>query len=368
LTKSTPPKIVAVEPYYGESHKIFLDQLAEHSRCQIELITLSPHRWQWRMRTAAIDLVDLIVEKSHDADILFVSDYLDLATLVGLAPNELGRLKKIVYFHENQLTYPVQEVKDRDIHFAVTNLTSCHAADEAWFNSEWHLRDFETSLKKLARKLRDGKSLHHQKALDKCRVVPLGVKLPEHFPVAKKSGPLKILWNHRWEYDKNPEECFEVLEELANDGFDFELSVCGHSFVRHPEIFDQLPKMLGNKLVHCGWLESKEEYYAQLKNSDVVISTAIHEFFGISIVEAIHFGCYPLLPNRLSYPEIIPPNLHDRHLWNSREDLKHKLEKLLPTQNTPIDSIISMDRFGWKTRILDFDQRFLDMATRGIAL
>jgi len=42
-----------------------------------------------------------------------------------------------------------------------------------------------------------------------------------------------------------------------------------------------------------------------LSEADVFVSTARHEFFGISVVEAIAAGVYPLLPRRLSYPEII---------------------------------------------------------------
>ena len=37
----------------------------------------------------------------------------------------------------------------------------------------------------------------------------------------------------------------------------------------------------------------------------MIVSTAGHEFFGISVVEGISAGAYPVLPKRLAYPEIL---------------------------------------------------------------
>jgi len=57
----------------------------------------------------------------------------------------------------------------------------------------------------------------------------------------------------------------------------------------------------------------------------IVISTASQENFGISVVEAIRYGCIPLLPNRLSYPEIIPKVFHGDFLYKDQSELVEKL-------------------------------------------
>lgn len=55
--------------------------------------------------------------------VLFCSSVLNLAELVALRP-DLASLKKIIYFHENQLVYPVREKKDRDIQHGYNQILS----------------------------------------------------------------------------------------------------------------------------------------------------------------------------------------------------------------------------------------------------
>ncbi len=51
----------------------------------------------------------------------------------------------------------------------------------------------------------------------------------------------------------------------------------------------------------------------------IVVSTAWHEFFGISVIEAVRAGCRALLPRRLSYPELFPKEfLYDEGDFTSR--------------------------------------------------
>lgn len=55
--------------------------------------------------------------------ILFASSVLNLTELVALRP-DLGKLKKILYFHENQLVYPVKKCQERDFQYGYNQILS----------------------------------------------------------------------------------------------------------------------------------------------------------------------------------------------------------------------------------------------------
>ncbi|MHC4370623.1 MAG: tRNA-queuosine alpha-mannosyltransferase domain-containing protein [Planctomycetota bacterium] len=62
-------KILALEPYYGGSHKAFIDGLSKASRHDWTLLKLPAHKWKWRMRHSAITFAwraaELCEQKEH---------------------------------------------------------------------------------------------------------------------------------------------------------------------------------------------------------------------------------------------------------------------------------------------------------------
>ena len=120
------------------------------------------------------------------------------------------------------------------------------------------------------------------------------------FAIRNPETPIHILWNHRWEHDKDPEAFFSVLLELHQQGLHFHLSVLGQSYEETPAIFETAKKELDSHIRHFGFVKSKEQYYTILRETDICVSTAIHEFYGVSVLEAALFGNYCICPNRLS--------------------------------------------------------------------
>lgn len=64
-----------------------------------------------------------------------------------------------------------------------------------------------------------------------------------------------------------------------------------------------------------------------------MVSTAEQEFFGIAVLEAMYCGCAPILPRRLSYPDLLPPALHTVCLY---DDLDGLVERLVAATNAPL--------------------------------
>jgi len=363
--------ILALEPYYGGSHKAFIDSLSKVSENTWTILSLPAHKWKWRMRHSAITFARLTAEllkKGQRPDMIFCSDMLNLAEFVALAPVEISGLSKVIYFHENQLTYPVRVEDERDYQFAMTNLTSALAADAVWFNSQFHMNSFLEALMKFLKSMPDFQPLEVTEIIRaKSAVHPPGIAdlspLPERDP-----GPVRILWAARWEHDKNPELFFEALEILKANEVQFKLSVIGQSFRDRPDVFAKAHHRFADHIDHWGYQNTRSDYERVLQQSDVIVSTANHEFFGISIIEAVAAGAYPLVPNRLSYPEILGltqiDNAEQFFYDGSPADLANKLCWLAARVGkgglfpAAINPAILTDRFKWKNLANLYDRAF----------
>lgn len=260
------------------------------------------------MRQAAIGMAEAVERKWREGftfDVLWTTSMLDAAELMGLLPKPLRGLPLIVYFHENQLIYPVQKAEERDQHFALTNWASALAADEVWFNSAFNRESMLDGLRHLLRKMPDENASTSLDAIfRRSRVEPLGVVSQGRGQ--KTRGSLHVAWVARWEHDKRPEKFFLALRSLQENGVPFRLTVLGQSFRTVPPVFEEARDEFRASIEHFGFAQDRNEYERLLRACDVVVSTADHEFFGVALLEAVSAGAIPLVPDRLVYPEIYP--------------------------------------------------------------
>jgi len=299
-------RILALEPYYGGSHRQFLDAWSSHSRHEFTILGLPAHKWKWRMRHASVTLADQVAELTAAGgrwDAVFCGDMLNLPEFLGLAPRPVRSLPSVAYFHENQLTYPDERKEPRDIHFALSNMTTA-LAGETWFNSAFHRDSFLGALEALLADMPDYQLPDVvERIRSASRVMHPGVdRFQPRGP--RPGGPMRILWAARWEHDKDPETFFDAIGRLEAGGAEFRLSVIGPQFGRIPPVFQTARGRLAHRIDRWGYQETLDEYRAALREADVFVSTARHEFFGISAVEAAAAGAMPVLPERLAYPEV----------------------------------------------------------------
>jgi glycosyltransferase involved in cell wall biosynthesis len=301
-------RILALEPYCGGSHQAFLDGWSQAGQHEWTLLSLPACKWKWRMRHAAVTFAGEVGRRSDRGerwDLLFCSDMLNLAEFLGLAGPAVRDLPSLLYFHENQLTYPVQVESERDYQFGLTNMTSALAADAVWFNSAFHRDSFLSALESLLHRMADYQPFEAVSRIRaKSAVFPPGVA-PGAERGARRPGPLRILWAARWEHDKNPEEFFAALTLLQERRIPFRVGVVGAQFRDAPAVFAWARASLADHIDRWGYQSERAGYEAALRDADVFVSTARHEFFGLSAVEAILAGAYPLVPERLAYPEIL---------------------------------------------------------------
>jgi glycosyltransferase involved in cell wall biosynthesis len=370
-------RILFVEPFYTGSHASWIEGIIKESRHEVTVINLPGRYWKWRMHGGAVTLAGKYRELSRKPDLIVASDMLDLTVFLSLIRNHGDNIPVLLYFHENQITYPWspddRDIKNnRDSHYGFINFSSALAADHVLFNSEFHRNSFLDALPGFLKQFPDLNELDKVEVIrEKSRVLYLGLPLVRYDCISipeKRKGDLPlILWNHRWEYDKNPGEFFEVLEEIDKEGIDFNLALLGENFRKVPAEFENARSRYGDRIVKYGYAESFEEYARWLWMADILPVTSKQDFFGISIAEAVYCRTVPLLPVRLTYPELFSGKEFKRYFYRDKEDLVLKLKEMIENFSKMNTNELrsKMSRFDWGNICSAYDDLFQEIVSMG---
>jgi len=369
-------KIALFEPFMTGSHADWARGYAKYSRHQVRIYALEGKHWKWRMHGGAVTLAHEFLESGFRPDMILATDMLDLSTFLALTRKVTAQLPCAVYFHENQLSYPwspddADPGLKRDAHYCFINYTSALAADAVCFNSEYHRHDFLARLPEFLASFPDHREDRNAAEIARRSItLPLGMdfsildKYPDRSTDDVNTGaetdvPL-IVWNHRWEYDKNPEDFFHALFSLQDLGVAFNVAVLGEAYQRQPPIFAQARERLASHIVHWGYVKCYADYVGWLHRADIIPVTSVHDFFGVSVVEALYCGCYPLLPQRLAYPEHIPASLSAECFYADLDDLIRRLAHLC--RSVPAQHLTSIreqvGRYSWEKMAPRYDEFF----------
>lgn len=353
-------RVLIIEPYYGGSHKAWTDGYHRNSRHTVDLLTLPAQFWKWRMQGGAITLARQFETLSQKPDVILASGMFNVASFMALTREHLGSTPVGVYFHETQLTYPQNSRQDHGWRYAFINYVSAMAADQVYFNSQYHLDTFFDNLPRMLKHFGDYNELETIESLKrKSSVLPLGLDLKRYdvFSTSHSADrtPL-ILWNHRWEEDKNPTLFFQSLYNLADLGVDFQVAIVGEQTRHNTPEFDQARERLGQRVVQFGYVESFEAYARLLWEADYVVSSAYQDFFGGAVAEAIYCNCTPILPERLNYPNLIPPEYRKICLYPGdalATRLKRHLRGDFDVHTAPLRAHI--EQFDWSSLVKRYD-------------
>jgi len=355
--------ILVVDPFFGGSHKQWAEEWKKYSRHKIDVVGLPGKYWKWRMIGSAPVLVKRIKQQKKLPDLIIYSSMADVPTIQGLLPLNWRRIPSALYMHENQILYPnpsknTKQPK-RNAAIEIKNVLSCLAVDRIFFNSHYHKTHFLQSIPTFLRRFPDYQWVQQTVNFkDKSKVLYVGIEPPNENRGLKNDNlqvPI-ILWNHRWEFDKGPIAFFELLMRLKERKLPFQLIATGTLRHFEPAFVEKVHKQLSDRILHWGYAENKTTYYDLLWKADIIPVTSKQDFFGISVIEAMGRKTYPLLPDRLAYPEHIPSTLRKEYMYKGIYALEKKLEALLRKPKIPDPALLNhISRYYWPNLIARYD-------------
>ncbi len=358
-------RVLLVEPWLNGSHQTWAEGFAAHSDHEVQLVGHEGAYWRWRLRGGAVTLAEqsaAVVAEAGPPDVILASSMLDVAAFCGHARAWIADTPIALYLHETEPARALLTGEAIDDDIAYRNWTSMVAADHIFVNSAFHRDALFDALPELLGRPPDQRHDHLLGAVEaRTTLLPVGVDVAAvraGREVPDDEGAPILLWSHRWDHDKAPELFFRALRRLDHEGVDFRVALAGANARADPREFVEAEERFGARLVHAGHLP-REEYVDLLGRSSVVVSTAVHEFFGVAMVEAMAAGAVPLLPHALSYPEVVPDRFHDKVLYGAYGDMVRRLRDVLDDlagARAAVDGLAAtMDRFDWEVLAPAYD-------------
>jgi hypothetical protein len=229
---------------------------------------------------------------------------------------------------------------------ACAEAASMLSATTVWMGSESH--------KSIV--LAHYKQFFHEDVVDnilqKIDVVSLGIDVPKVVRPRKIKEPLVISFPHR-SYpsatDKGKVEFIAYCKALRKAAPNLRVLVRMLQTPRTPVWpIDDYVEVERHGPLH------RTQLFELFQDCDIVFSSARQETWGLVVMEAIANGCRPILPDRLSYPELHP----SEHLYDS-ESIDHAVQMTLGAMGTTFDNSYT-EQYLWANVV----SQWHDMAHR----
>ncbi len=284
--------------YRSDSHAAWADWLINtFDEFNWQVLELPGRHFRWRIRGNPLSWLNSLPKQKPE--LILATSMVDLATLKGLHPS-LANVPSLYYFHENQFAYPTSEQQHDSVDPQMVQLYGALSASKLLFNSAYNSDSFLQGVNDLLGRLPDEVPEGVLEQLkNKSSVLPVAIN---PIKAIEQKTPGLILWNHRWEYDKAPQLFTQALIKLHESGTDFKLALLGERPRKTPGALLDIENHLAEHIIINGKV-SRQQYEHYLSQSVLVVSTAIHEFQGLAIMEAVSAGAIPVVPDALCYKE-----------------------------------------------------------------
>ncbi len=360
-------RVLLLSAYHAHSHALWVEGL-KHSLPDYHwtVLSLPPRYFNWRLRGNSLSWAyqqqPCLLQ---DYELLIATSMCDLTGLRSFVP-KLSGIPTLMYFHENQFAYPDNGHQQGRLENQITTLYSALSADFLMFNSEFNRSSFFSGVDSLLGKMPDFCPRSEIMAkLQHSGVFPVGVRAAEEAPNSRAPGQrLSVLWNHRWEYDKGPDALLAIVKACDQANLPIDFSIVGQQFRTQPPVFEALRRTIVQsqclRLNNWGFIADDSAYQAEMSACDIVLSTSLHDFQGLSVLEAVARGCQPLLPQRLVYPEWFDA----RYLYTGgslESETQAALEKLrLALQLKAKGELVapSVAHFSWQKLASEYRRQF----------
>lgn len=363
-------KILLLSAYDADSHQYWRKQLVlQFPEYQWTVLSLPARYFAWRIRGNSLSWAfgpDREVLE-QDYDLLICTSMTDLSALRGMLPS-LGKIPTLVYFHENQFAYPQSDNAHKSVEPQILNIYTAACADKIVFNTGYNRDTFLQGARKLLKKLPDqvpAGLITQLERKSQVLAVPLESAVFNNQPDVSVNWQtdnqqcIKIAWAARWEYDKGPQQLLAILNELEIRRIDFKISLLGQNFRHSPEIFSEIKDRFEHRLAQYGYASSREEYLVWLGTADVFLSTALHEFQGLSVLEAVARNCFPVLPGREVYPSLFPADyIYTSNFQNPAEEARSAADLIISqaSRKHAGNPAPQVDTYSWQSLRSDYQQ------------
>ncbi len=376
MPNQTVRKILLLSAYDAVSHRLWRERvLSLFPQDSWTQLVLSPRHFSWRIRGNS--LVWALTERETLAgkyDLILATSMVDLSALRGFVPS-LASIPTLLYFHENQFAYPSNREVRPNVEHQLVPLYSALCANHIAFNSHYNRTTFLAGAVSLFNRLPDKIPATLSRRLESSSVLPVPLARQTPSNNRRSAGPLQVVWNHRWEYDKGPELLNQLVIKLAQTELAIQLHVVGERFKQVPPQFESIQKNLdlhsqrtGVRRGQYGFVESTRDYYNLLGSCDVVLSTALHDFQGLAVQEACLAGCIPLTPDDLAYTDYVPERYRyplAKTAADTAQTIISRLEELLNAKNNnAMPPRVTLDSYQGEAIAAQYELQFQTLLTK----